>query len=355
MRLLEELRQQTIKLKIPFNGVFELTNKCNLSCKMCYIKNENNYTQNNNELSKDQWVNIAKEAVNEGLLYLLLTGGEVLTRDDFFDIYYDLSKLGLLITIYTNGTLINEKIAKQFAQVPPYKVEVSLYGSSAKTYESVTGCGKNFKRCLDGIEFLLSHQIPVKIKTLLTKLNIHDLQSMKEIAKRYGSQLDVGLSIIQNKNMKRENLPQLRLSNEEMLSYLLHESAKNLKTQKSSTKKRDIIINRSRSDKCKAGVNTFSIDSSGDITPCNIFSTNNDTPNVINLGFIGAWRKVNEFIEKNSSTSVLCQECKMGEYCPQCAAVSFNETGFVGQPTQFLCDTAKFNFLLLSKKKDTKK
>ena len=93
------------RLGLPIAGNFELTSRCNFQCKMCYV-----HDQKNVDLSAEEWISIGKSAVDQGMVFLLLTGGEPFLRPDFCEIYEALYKMGLLISINTNGSLIDDSM-----------------------------------------------------------------------------------------------------------------------------------------------------------------------------------------------------------------------------------------------------
>ena len=71
-----------------------------------------------------------------GCLWLLYTGGEIFARRDFLDIY-DLrqEEAACSITLFTNGTMITERIADHLAEWRPFAIEITLYGRTRETYE----------------------------------------------------------------------------------------------------------------------------------------------------------------------------------------------------------------------------
>ena len=90
---------------IPVSGTFELTPRCNLSCEMCYIRmSAAEEATIGQELTADEWLSLGKQAVDAGMVYLLLTGGEPLQRPDFSEIYSGLAEMEILLTLNTNGT-----------------------------------------------------------------------------------------------------------------------------------------------------------------------------------------------------------------------------------------------------------
>ena len=79
-------------------GQFELTHRCNLRCQHCYIVRNNKKA----ELTYKEICRVIDEVRKEGCLWLCLTGGEPLLREDFLDIYSYAYKKGFIITIFTN-------------------------------------------------------------------------------------------------------------------------------------------------------------------------------------------------------------------------------------------------------------
>jgi MoaA/NifB/PqqE/SkfB family radical SAM enzyme len=83
-------------------------------------------------------MDIARQAVRMGAMWCLITGGEPLLRDDFPDIYMGLKRLGLLVAVFTNATLISAEHVALFKKYPPRDIEITVYGVTKNTYEAVT-------------------------------------------------------------------------------------------------------------------------------------------------------------------------------------------------------------------------
>ena len=90
--------------KIPLSATFELTPRCNFNCKMCYVHmNEHQIQQTGKKIMSNQdWLELAKEAKDAGMLYLLLTGGEPFIYPNFRELLEELSNMGFVITINSN-------------------------------------------------------------------------------------------------------------------------------------------------------------------------------------------------------------------------------------------------------------
>ena len=168
--------------RIPVSGTFELTPRCNLDCKMCYI-HMNPCQQVSKELTTEQWLDIGKQAVDNGMLYLLITGGEPLLRPDFIRIYTEMVKSGVIVSINTNGTCITQEIVDCFKEYPPEKVNVSLYGSSSDTYLKLCGVEQGYSKAFEGILKLKEAGIRVTINTTFTTYNEKDIEELVLFAK----------------------------------------------------------------------------------------------------------------------------------------------------------------------------
>src|SRR2546427_12764427 len=121
---------------------------------MCYTDCFNSPEMIQQELSFPEIVRIMNEIHEAGCLELTLTGGEPLARRDFLDIYTYAKQKGFLVTVFTNGTLLTEKIAAYRLQYPPAMIEISFHGLTEDSFERITQGPGSYKRCLEGIRFI---------------------------------------------------------------------------------------------------------------------------------------------------------------------------------------------------------
>lgn len=141
---------------------FELTSRCNLDCKMCYVHNQDSNKLKDQELSAEQWKAIMDDAFNNGMMFATLTGGECLLRHDFKELYLHLWKKGVYITILSNGILIDDELVELLKQHQPEKVRISIYGSTEEGYRNVTGhTGRD--RAMNGVKMLRDAGINVQV------------------------------------------------------------------------------------------------------------------------------------------------------------------------------------------------
>lgn len=183
------LHRRIVSRRVPIDGTIEVTWRCPLRCSHCY----NNLPMNDSrardgELSFEEHCRILDEITESGCLWLLYTGGEVFARSDFLDIYLHARKNGLLVSLFTNGTLITPRAADCLARWTPLSIEITLYGRTRETYERLTGTPGSFDRCMRGIRLLTERRLPLKIKTMAVSINKHEIWDMKRFVEE-----DLGL------------------------------------------------------------------------------------------------------------------------------------------------------------------
>lgn len=354
----ETLFNEAYRHNIPISGQFELTARCNLSCQMCYVNlPQNDKMTIQQELTASEWLGLAAEARDAGMLYLLLTGGEVFLRPDFRIIYEALAKMGFRMTLYTNGTLITPEIAKWLAVIPPANVEISIYGASADTYYKVTGSASAYEHTLRGIDALIAEGIPVNLRTTVIAANADDHKQLADLAESRNTVLRYVFYI----SPRRENDcgigESLRLSPRDITQYELlagqtySEKLKQIKMKYGQLSESTIGLDIADSVhpikgnderypfKCSAGKSEFWITWDGRMTPCGTMAL----PVVIPLktGFAAAWRELSAL----SACVPFCDQCMTcpdKEVCWTCPARLQAETGSFTKPAPYLCEWAAY-------------
>ncbi len=192
-RLSDYLAEKAIRMKIPLSGTFELSPLCNFSCRMCYVRKTQKEIEESPRgmLTLEDWRRIAREAKKAGVLYLLLTGGEPLLWPDFWPLYEELIDMGFLVSINTNGTLIDDVVIEKFRKRPPQKINITMYGASDATYQRLCGADNVFSKVDKAIRGLIDHNIMVKINCSLTPENAGDLDWIVDYAKERNTKLTV--------------------------------------------------------------------------------------------------------------------------------------------------------------------
>ena len=174
-RFEEQLGARARRARHPLSCLFEITPRCNLRCHVCYVALD---PYQGPYLDTEQACRVLDVVERAGVLWLTLTGGEIFSRRDFQAIYeYALAK-GLLVTLYTNATMVTESIAQLLADRPPFSVEVSIYGADAAHYESTTGIAGSFARFERGIARLRDARVPLLMKCPISTLSADHVEAL---------------------------------------------------------------------------------------------------------------------------------------------------------------------------------
>lgn len=263
----EALHQKAIAGRLPLDGSLELTPRCNLTCAHCYINLPvADREARRRELSLEEIRRLLDEVADAGCLSLLLTGGEVLVRPDFFDIYLYAMRKGFLLTIYTNGTMITPRKADIFAEWRPFKIEITLYGATQATYERVTGIPGSYAKCVQGIDLLVERGVPLELKTVVMKLNKHELALMDAFAEQRGLPFRFDSVITPRLDCSQAPLAQ-RLSPHEVVELDMADP-KRVQAWREVSHGWEMAAESDALFTCGAGLHTFHIDAFGQMFLC---------------------------------------------------------------------------------------
>jgi radical SAM protein with 4Fe4S-binding SPASM domain len=328
------VRQQ----RIPLVGSIELTWRCNLRCRHCYITAAESWPEtrsSHQELTTGEFCQLVDEIADQGCLMLLLTGGEPLLREDFLDIYLHAKRRGLLVTVFTNGTLLDKELAASLSEWPPYNVEVTLYGSTRATYERVTGVRGSYERCMRGIDLLLEHDIPLRLKTMVMTLNRHELPAMERFAEGLG--LEFRYDPVLNPCLDGSKAPlALRLTPEEAVALDVADPGRLEEWRSFFERFVDVRLDRQSLFHCGAGIHSFHVDPYGRLSLC--MMVRNYTYDLRRGSFRDGWHGyVGEVRRMPAGEPYACQECWLAPMCNCCPGWSQVESGADAAPVDYLC------------------
>lgn len=122
-------KYQQQNVHVPVFMIASVTSRCNLNCKGCYAMA--NKKKNQTELTADEYINIFKQARELGTSFILLAGGEPLSRKDIFKITKEFPDI--VFPLFTNGQLINEEITANFLKQKNMLPVLSIEGYEKET------------------------------------------------------------------------------------------------------------------------------------------------------------------------------------------------------------------------------
>lgn len=336
--------------RAPLNVSIEVTRRCPLECQHCY----NNLTMadqeaRSRELCKEEHFRLLDDLVDLGCFWLLYTGGEIFARKDFLEIYTHAKQRGFLITLFTNGNLITEKIANYLQEWPPFAIEITLYGRTKETYEALTGIPGSYERCLRGVALLRDRGLPLKLKTVATTINKHEVADMKDFVEQE-LHLDFKFDSLINPRIDCSQSPlAVRLSPEEVVALDLHwpkvaaehrQAAERAIRQSSTTEQSETVYS------CGGGVNSFAIDPYGQMSICVL--SHQDTYDIRSGSVREGWEQFLQQVRtRERKRNSKCTQCQIRSLCSMCPANGELENDDPESPVDFLCEVAHLRAMAL--------
>lgn len=318
----------TFSGRVPVACTFELTKKCNLKCLHCYIDRKSSAR---NELSTSEVRNILRQLAAAGTLYLVFTGGEIFTRKDIYKLCRFARELKFDLRLFTNGTLIDDKTAREIAGIGVSAVEISLYGRK-HTHENITGVSGSYEKTVSAVRSLVKHGVRAVIKAPLTNLNYGDYGWLKKTAKKLKARLQAD-PLVTPKNSGDKSTLKYRLPGRELARiYASGDSAKSIR----GTRDNSSLF-------CSAGRNLAAIDSAGTVYPC--LQLRVPSGNLKEHSFCSIWNKKNKRISgilniKNGDLKE-CSSCSLAPYCQRCPGLALLEDGSIIGASNIACKIAQ--------------
>lgn len=351
--MIEYLYQKASAAGSPISGTFELTPLCNMNCRMCYVRLSKEEQSKMGELkSAEEWLRLARKARESGMLFLLITGGEPFTHPEIRTIIEELHKMGFILTINTNGTLIDEEIVSWLKKSPPARVNVTLYGASDETYNRLCRCPDGFSRTDRAIRLLKKNGISVKINCSVTPQNYADLPEIIGYANRNEIVIQPTAYMFPANDKKSAAADDgYRFSPEKAayytayIDYLLNGKDRFLAYAKNNLTPADSDDGCGKIGegvKCRAGKCSFWITWNGMMLPCGMFprSVEQGEHNIFDSDFEELWLALKEQTKK-IRLPARCAGCKMKEDCKACAAMVIAENGCFDKAPEYRCRYVK--------------
>jgi radical SAM protein with 4Fe4S-binding SPASM domain len=328
--------------RVPAEVSIEVTHRCPLECQHCY----NNLPMNDSharwqEMTFAEHVRLLDELAGLGCLWILYTGGEIFARKDFLDIYTEAKKRGFLVTLFTNGTLITPRIADHLAEYRPFSIEITLYGAARETYEALTHIPGSFDRCMRAVHLLKERGLPLKLKTVPTTINVHEVYDMKHFAEE-----EIGVEfkfdpLVNPRTDCSQSPLSVRLSPEQAVDLEFRDPVR--KAEYLKLVEAELTSQHGPQDSqkytCGGGQNGCAVDPTGRMTICVI--SHQDGYNLRDTSFADGWNgRLREIRESPRTRQTICSRCQIQTLCGMCPANGELESGDAEIPVDFLCQVA---------------
>lgn len=348
-RLSKYLHHAAAKKGVPLSGTFELSPCCNMDCRMCYVRKTRKEVESaGGEIPKEKWLSLAEECRKAGTLFLLLTGGEPFLYSGFRELYQELSKMGFMISVNTNGTMITEDTVSWLSEMPPTRMNITLYGASNETYGRLCRNLKGYTQTVQAVRMLKKAGISVKLNASMTPYNIDDLDGIYKTAEKLDVYVQASAYMYPPVRKNEDNVGKGdRFSAEEAGKWEAEIDRKRLTPDQFRMRREKIkkeileasscpVVQYDKGEpmRCRAGRTSFWINWKGEMSPCGMMVTPVTYP--FRDGLMPAWMELREKTEK-ILLPVECRQCNMKDMCPVCGASVYTETGTYNETPEYLC------------------
>lgn len=358
------LYNKASKKKIPLGGAFELSPVCNFACKMCYVRRTPEQVRREGKqlIGWEKWLELAKQCRDAGTLYLLLTGGEPFLYPGFRELYTELHRMGFIISINSNGSLIDEETVRWLKTIAPSRVNITLYGASPETYQRICGNGAGFEKTMNAIRMLKEAGIPVVINASMIPENECDLEKIIEIGKELG--LNTRMSTYMFPPMRREKeatdsrfTPEVSARmflRKIKCQYGMEEYLKFTDGKLADLSRMEECDDVGQSNygfmRCRAGRSTFWVNWEGTMNACGMMDFPLGT-RPFEEPFYDCWMRLTNAVR---TTPVLkgCQDCDKRDICNPCVAMIYGETGTVDQKAPYLCQMTEQTLEIMKQERE---
>ena len=338
----------------PVNATLELTLRCNLHCKMCMFRHHSREDARlaAEELTAAQWADLARQLWEAGTLNLLITGGEPLLRKDFCEIYSSIYRLGFLVTLYTNATLVTDAVMETLRQYPPHRIGITLYGASNQTYQTLCGCPDGFDRALAGARALATLPSALEFRSTVVQDNCNDLEAIEALVKQeFNLPVTHATTVFQGVRGGCMPVAECRLSPEQTVALttnrildrvreLLPPEQQNQVQLRLADPQPECAAKAQRYTVlgCTGGMDNVTVTWDGKLLGCQMlgcFATD-----AVKLGFAKAWEEW-PYTVRLPQVNADCAACPHAAFCQVCPGVRMAECGNLQGRPEYICQITK--------------
>ncbi len=332
---------------IPMLLTWELLDKCSFACPFCYIVGHSNsqvvrFKNIESELQK---------LIDRGLFYCMITGGEPTLHKDFFEIYKFLKKRGVIVEVYTNGSLINEKLIDLFLEYQPYRIEISVYSITQNNFNIVSATDSfDCQKVLDNILKLKEKGFNIRCKTPINTLTLKEFSLIQEWCRQNGI-----FHYYSTNTYNAYDGTDLSSYEIDLETSIIYEIAKE---QEFKEEHFDSSEKPKRKTCFSCGVKNYglNINSNFELTPCPEAFFSESKSNILDVGIDQAISKYRTFIQPFIGKAIEgCIACEASDHCKMCSTKAKPIRNKLGDISSFYvpkayCKTQRSKYKMLRDK-----
>ena len=331
MSLLAEMNQRALDLGVPLSVHLDITYRCNERCVHCYLDHDDH-----GEMTTAEIADVLKQLAEAGVFFLSLSGGEVLMRQDFFEIVEKARKLLFNVKVKTNGVMIRETEAARLRQLGVEQVQISVYSHRPEVHDRITKLPGSLKRTIEAIRFLKSQGLKVSIANVLMRGNFADQAEVNRMARELGVEYTLDPTISPKMDGDTSILS-LRIPGAE-LKQIFNNPALVGNVEEFCAVPPSPDEDIMEGFPCSAGHTACYISPYGDVFPCVQFPL--PSGNLRRQKFLDIWRNSPQLREVRSIRAKdlpTCSSCSHVGTCTRCPGLAYMEGNMRG-PSMTDCE-----------------
>jgi len=220
--------RKPLSIWAPFLVVWDFTHKCNLNCKHCY---SDSGAAREAELTTEEALGVVDQLAEAGVTALAFSGGEPLTRKDFFQVARYGVQRGLYVSLATNGTLLTKENVRRLKEIGVNYVEISIDGATAHSHDGFRGVQGAFDKALEGLRNCAEEDLCICMATTATKSNLSEMPMILDLAEELGAERFTYFNFVpagRGKDIYAQDLSAEEREN--LMRYLLNRMSQGCKT-----------------------------------------------------------------------------------------------------------------------------
>ncbi|WP_158080469.1 PqqD family peptide modification chaperone [Alkalithermobacter paradoxus] len=308
-------------LIIPISLSLELTNSCQLRCVHCF---NSSGIMRDNELTVNEFINIAQQFSELGTQTIFLTGGEPFIKKDVNKLIDFVAKEFSTVNIASNAYTLEEETIELISKHKNISIQVSIDGIE-NTHDKIRGVLGAYNKTIKNIKKLCEFKIPVAISFTMNDKNVNELEGVIKKAKEIGC-IGVNIGLTSNSGRAKQNNIPTKIAKD--FASKLVESHNKFSTPDffvgldiCETKIKDFFESIEYANKCGAGYNVIHIFADGRVSMCPAIKK-------INLGNVRN-QSISEILQHNNiervmniptPTKDICGDCEQYNMCGNCIA-----------------------------------
>lgn len=314
----------------PLRVMFELTYRCNFYCQHCYVPAS---YRKKGELKTREVFSIVDQLADVGCFYLGFTGGEPFVREDILNIVRYAKRKGFEIIIYSNGSLIDEKVADKLANLRPNKVDITIPAMTKNAFEGISGIAGSRDKVFGAIDLLYKKGINLGFKTCVLNENKSEIKDIGNFAHSLGALHRLDRMLFARLDGSREPY---KYRGETKENSILRQKPQadcdfevnGLKQNSNKQSPINQLTVHQELFKCGAGLSQAVITPSGELKMCLMIDfpkykilSENRKQRAKNRGLKETWERLKELVASfKPDENYRCGKCELAPYCKWCPA-----------------------------------